>query len=96
MILKANDTDIDFFRTMPYYYRSIPTKFSQKLVQMDKDLKKREELYNAMHPKRNKKIWMLDGQIDVVYISVGLGVRMIHSIITRKDIIDDITQDFKP
>ena len=81
---------------MPYYYRSIPTKFSQKLVQMDKDLKTREELYNAMHPKRNMKIGMLDGQIDVVHISVGLGVRMIHSIITRKEIIDDITQDFKP
>ena len=27
MMLKGNATDIDFFRTMPYYYRSIPTKF---------------------------------------------------------------------
>ena len=73
MILKAIDTDIDFFRTMPYYYGSIPTKFSQKLVQMDKDLKTREELYNAMNPIRNMKIGILDGQIDVGYISVGLG-----------------------
>ena len=96
MMLKANATDIDFFRTIPYYYRSIPTKLSQKLVQMDKELKTRDELYNAMHPMRNMKFGMLDGQIDVGYISVGLGVSMIHSIRPSKEIIDDITQDFKP
>ena len=28
MMLKANAADIDFFRTMPYYYRSIPTPLS--------------------------------------------------------------------
>ena len=96
MMLKANATDIDFFRTIPYYYRSIPTPLSQKLVKMDNELKTREELYNAMHPMRNMKFGMLDGQIDVGYISVGLGVSMIHSIRSSKEIIDDITQDFKP
>jgi enoyl-[acyl-carrier protein] reductase II len=96
MMLKANATDIDFFRTIPYYYRSIPTPLSQKLVQMDNELKTREELYNAMHPMRNMKFGMLDGQIDVGYISVGLGVSMIHSIRSSKEIIDGITQDFKP
>ena len=96
MMVKANATDIDFFRTIPYYYRSIPTPLSQKLVQMDKELKTREELYNAMHPMRNMKFGMLDGQIDVGYISVGLGVSMIHNIRSSKEIIDDITQDFKP
>ena len=73
MMLKINATDIDFFRTMPYYYGSIQTKLSQKVIQMDKDLKTREELYNAMNPIRNMKIGILDGQIDVGYISVGLG-----------------------
>ena len=96
MMVKANATDIDFFRTIPYYYRSIPTPLSQKLVQMDKDLKTRDELYNAMHPMRNMKFGMLDGQIDVGYVSVGLGISMIHSIRSCKEIIDDITQDFKP
>ena len=96
MMVKANATDINFFRTIPYYYRSIPTPLSQKLVQMDKDLKTRKELYDTMHPMRNMKFGMLDGQTDVGYISVGLGVSMIHSIRTSKEIIDDITQDFKP
>ena len=96
MMLKANATDIDFFRTLPYYYRSIPTTLSQKLFQMDKELKTRDELYNAMHPVRNMKFGMLDGQIDAGYISVGLGVSMIHSIRSSKEIIDDITQDFTP
>ena len=32
MILKANATDLDFFRTHPYYYRSIPTPLSSFLI----------------------------------------------------------------
>ena len=96
MILKTNATDMDFFRAVPYYYRSIPTPLSQKIVQMDKELKTREDIYNEMKPLRNIKFGMLDGQVDVGYITVGLGVSMIHSIRSCKEIIDDITQDFKP
>ena len=95
MMLKANATDIDFFRTIPYYYRSIPTPLSQKLVKMDEELKTREEIAKEMHPMRNMKFGMLDGKVDVGYVSVGLGVSMIHSIRSCKEIIDDITQDFK-
>ena len=79
-----------------YYYRSIPTPLSQKLVQLDKELKTRQEISSAMHPMRNMKFGMLDGKVDVGYISVGLGVSMIHSIRPCKEIIDEITQDFKP
>ena len=96
MIIKTNATDLDFFRTNPYYYRSIPTPLSQKLVQMDKELKTRDEISKEMRTMRNMKFGMLDGQIDVGYICIGLGVRMIHSIRTCKEIIEDITQDFKP
>ena len=95
MILKTNASDMDFFRTIPYYYRSIPTPLSQKLVQMDKELKTREEISKEMHPMRNLKFGMLDGQTDVGYVSVGLGVSMIKSIRPCKEIIDDITHDFK-
>ena len=96
MMIKSNATNLDFFRTNPYYYRSIPTPLSQKLVQMDKELKTRDEICNAMHPMRNMKFGMLDGQVNEGYVSVGLGVSMIHSIRTCKEIIDDITQDWKP
>ena len=96
MMLKANATDIDFFRTLPYYYRSIPTPLSQRLVKMDKELKTREDISKEMHPMRNMKFGMLDGKIDEGYVSVGLGISMIHSIRACKEIIDDITQDFKP
>ena len=96
MMLKANATDIDLFRTIPYYYSSILTPLSQKLIQMDKELKTREELYNAIHLMRKMKFWISDGLTDVGYISTGLGVSVIHSIRTCKEIIDDITQDFKP
>ena len=96
MIVKTNASDMDFFRCIPYYYRSIPTPLSQKLVQMDKELKTREDISNSMKPMRNMKFGMLDGQVDVGYVSVGLGLSMIHSIRPCKEIIDDITQDFKP
>ena len=96
LLVKSNATDLDFFRAMPYYYRSIPTPLSQKLVKMHNELKTREEIYKEMHPMRNIKFGMLDGQIDTGYITVGLGVSLIHSIRTCKEIIDDITQDFKP
>ena len=96
MMLKANATDIDFFRAQPYYYRSIPTPLSQRLVKMDKELKTREDISKEMHPMRNMKFGMLDGKIDEGFITVGLGISMIHSIRTCKEIIDDITQDFKP
>ena len=95
MMIKANATDIDFFRANPYYYRSIPTPLSQKLVQMDKELKTRDELHNELHPMRNMIFGMLDGKVDVGYICIGLGVSMIHSIRTCKEIIVDITQDFQ-
>ena len=93
MILKTNATDMDFFRTLPYYYRSIPTPLSQKLVQ--KELKTREQICNEMKPMRNMIFGMLNGQIDVGFITVGFRVSMIHSIRPCKEIIDDITQDFK-
>ncbi len=95
MMLKTNATDIHFFRTSPFYYRSIPTPLSEKLVKMDNELKTREDIANEMHPMRNMKFGMLDGKVDVGYVSVGLGVSMIHSIRSCKEIIDDITQDFK-
>ena len=95
LIVKSNASELDFFRTIPYYYRSIPTPLSQKLVKMNNELKTREEIANAMHPMRNLKFGMLDGQVEVGYITVGLGVSMIHSIRTCKEIIDEITKDFK-
>jgi len=63
---------------------------------MDKELKTREDISKAMKAMRNMKFGMLDGQIedDVGYVSVGLGISMIHSIRPCKEIIDDITKDF--
>ena len=57
---------------------------------MDKDLKIREEISKTMHSMRNMRFGMLDGGY------IGLGESMIHSIRTSKEIIDDITQVFKP
>ena len=64
-------------------------------MKMNNELKTREEIYNEMHPMRNIKFGMLDGQVDVGFVTVGLGISMIYSIRSCKEIIDDITKDFK-
>ena len=59
MIIKTNANDLDFFRANPHYFRSIPTPLSQKLVQMDKELQSRDEIYKIMNNESNEKheIW---------------------------------------
>ena len=54
-MVKTNATDMDFFRILSYYYRSIATHLSQKLVKKNKELKRREEIYNEMKQMRNMK-----------------------------------------
>ncbi len=44
MIVDATAEDLLMFRTLPAYYRSLPTKFANELVEMDKQGVSREEI----------------------------------------------------
>ena len=86
---------MDFFRTIPYHYRSIPTPLSTELVEMTQALKTNQEIADVMHPMRNMKFGMLDGDMEHAYVSVGLGVSMIHSIRPCAEIVAELTKDYK-
>ncbi|MGV7116687.1 NAD(P)H-dependent flavin oxidoreductase [Paenibacillus kyungheensis] len=92
MIVDATAEDLLMFRTLPAYYRSLPTKLANKLVEMDNQGASREEtskfLFDGM------RIGMLEGNTDDGYISVGTGITPIREIITVKEVVDTLMQDF--
>ena len=93
LIVKSNAEDLHIFRTLPYFYRSIPTKLSAELVEMDKNGATREELAAKQGGGRNMKLGMLDGD-ENGFISVGLGVSFIKEIKPAKEIIEELMRDF--
>ena len=93
LILKTTAEDLQIFRTLPHFYRSIPTKLSAELVEMDKNGATREELSLKQGGGRNMKLGMLDGD-ENGYISVGLGISFIKEIKTVKEVIEELMQDF--
>ncbi|MBQ3438041.1 MAG: nitronate monooxygenase [Fusobacterium sp.] len=94
LMLKTNAQDLHIFRTLPYFYRSIPTKLSTELVEMDKNGATREEIVVNQGGGRNMKAGMLDGDIENGYISVGLGVSFINKIQTADEVIKELMTDF--
>lgn len=93
MIVDATAEDLLMFRTLPAYYRSLPTKLAYKLVEMDKQGASREETAKLMRGRM--RIGMLEGNTDDGYITVGTGITPIKEIRTVKAVIDDLMQDFK-
>jgi NAD(P)H-dependent flavin oxidoreductase YrpB (nitropropane dioxygenase family) len=94
MIADATAEDLLMFRTLPAYYRSLPTKLSKKLVEMDEDGASREEIAKGMGGSGGMRLGMLEGNTEDGYISVGTGITPIKEIRTVKAVIDDLMQDF--
>jgi NAD(P)H-dependent flavin oxidoreductase YrpB (nitropropane dioxygenase family) len=92
MIEDATAEDLLMFRTLPAYYRSLPTKLANKLLEMDKQGVSREEIAKMMG--NGMRIGMLEGNTDDGYISVGTGITPIKEIRTVKEVIDALMQDF--
>ncbi|MED4796773.1 NAD(P)H-dependent flavin oxidoreductase [Priestia megaterium] len=94
MIVDATAEDLQMFRTLPAYYRSLPTKLSNKLVEMDENGASREDIAKAMGGAGGLRIGMLEGNKVDGYITVGTGITPIKEIRTVKAVIDDLMQDF--
>ncbi|MBB1086206.1 NAD(P)H-dependent flavin oxidoreductase [Limosilactobacillus fastidiosus] len=91
MIVKNDAEDLLLFRTAPApYYRSLPTKLANHLVQMDKEGVPSTEIGQAM--RGGIKAAMFDGDFDHGYISVGNGISNIHAIRPVSAIINDLMQ----
>ncbi|WP_037284215.1 NAD(P)H-dependent flavin oxidoreductase [Saccharibacillus sacchari] len=94
MIVDATAEDLLMFRTLPAYYRSLPTKLAKKLVEMDEQGASREETAKLMRGSIGMRIGMLEGNLDDGYISVGTGITSIKEIKTVKEVVVTLMQDF--
>lgn len=94
LIINSTAEDLMIFRTLPYYYRSLPSKFAEKLLQMHEAGATREEIAKVQGGSFTMKAGMLDGNTDEGYVSVGNGISMIKEIRTVKEVIEDIMRDF--
>lgn len=89
-LVEANGLDLLLFRTLPDYYRSLPGKFAENLVAMDKAGASNEELGKAMGGLRGLRIGMLEGNSDEGYVSLGTGIGAIKAVKSVADIVDEL------
>ena len=94
-VLKANARDLLLYRTIPAYYRSLPGELANELVKMDKEGASNEELGKKMGGFANLRIGMLEGDMDKGYVSVGNGISFINRIRTAKEVVDELTADYR-
>ena len=94
-VLKADARDLLLFRTIPAYYRSLPGRLANELVAMDKAGATNEELGKKMGGFANLRIGMLEGDMENGYVSVGNGISHINEIKSAKDVIDELTADYR-
>ncbi len=89
-IIAANGLDMQLFRTVPDYYRSLPGKLADKLVEMDKDGASKEEIAKQMGGLRGLRIGMLEGNTDEGYIALGTGIGSIKEIKSVLDVVNEL------
>ena len=94
LIVDHTASDLLIFRTNPAYYRSIPTPYSQELLEMDERGDSRDEIANKMYGEQGLKVGMLDGDINKGYITVGNGISYIKNIRPVKEVVEDLMYDF--
>lgn len=95
MLVDSTADDLHLFRTLPAFYRSIPTPHSAKLVAMSEAGASREEIAKVMNGGVGMRKGMLEGNLDEGYISVGNGVTLIKQIRSVQALIEDLMQDFR-
>lgn len=94
LIVDATAEDLLLYRTLPAYYRSLPGRLTEELVEMDQQGASREELAQKMGGTVNMKVGMLEGDTEAGYVSVGTGITPIKKIQSVKEVVEDLMQDF--
>lgn len=90
-IVDTNGLDLRLFRTQPAYYRSLPGKLADSLVDLDNAGASRDELLTAMGGLRGLRTGMLEGNTDEGYISLGTGIGNIRAIRSAADVVNDLS-----
>ncbi len=78
--VKADADDLIMYRTVPAYYRSLPGKLPNKLLEMSRNGATEEEIYKAQHAYIGMRDGMLLGDLSKGYASFGLGISFIHKV----------------
>lgn len=89
-LVQSNGLDLQLFRTMPAYYRSLSGKLAEKLIEMDKAGSSNEELGKTMGGLRGLRLGMLENNSDEGYVSLGTGIGAIKEIRPVADIVDEL------
>ena len=94
MLVDSNADDLLLFRTLPAYYRSLPTPLANRLLAMSESGAPREAIAQEMNGGIGMRRGMLEGDLERGYISVGNGINHIKEIRSVKALIDDLMRDF--
>lgn len=89
-MLHTTAEDMLMFKAPNSFYRSLPGKMPNKLVEMDKKGATADEIWDVAGGYDNLRQGMLFGKLDKGIASFGLGISMIHSIDPVAKIIDRI------
>lgn len=89
-IVDASASDLLLYRTLPAYYRSLPTPLVEKLVDMDQQGASREEIAQAAGGAGAIRIGMLEGKGEGGIITVGTGITTITKIQTVQEVVDEL------
>lgn len=89
-IVDSSAADLLLYRTLPAYYRSLPTPFAEKLVAMDNQGASREEIAKVGGSSSVIRIGMLEGIGEGGIITVGTGITPITKIQTVQEEVDEL------
>lgn len=95
MLVDCTAEDLLLFRTLPAFYRSLPTRLAQRMVEMSEAGASREDIARVMGGTVGMRRGMLEGDLEEGYISVGNGISYIREIRSVQALIDDLMQDFR-
>ncbi|MDO5639180.1 MAG: nitronate monooxygenase [Neisseria sp.] len=94
LIVNSTAEDLILFRTLPAYYRTLPTENGQKLAAMEEEGASREALFAAMNGYHSLWQAMRLGNLDKGVVSVGTGISMIKAVRPAAEIVADLMRDF--
>ena len=76
------------------YLRSLPTKLTRELVEMNKNNAPLEEVAKKQFAYKVEKNGLISGNYENDYVNAGLSVSLVNKIKTVKEIIDELMADF--
>lgn len=94
LIVDSTAEDLLLFRTLPAYYRTLPTDLTPALAELDAQGTDRDAMFKAMNGYHSLWQAMRLGNFDQGIVSTGTGISVIKSIRPAAEIVSDLMQDF--